>query len=63
MSKIDLEQPSKQEDFRRELYFFAPPKRTTSERDELKNKVEGMMIWNETLNKIQYFDGTNWITI
>ncbi|MGB6293924.1 MAG: GEVED domain-containing protein, partial [Vibrio anguillarum] len=33
---------------------------TTTERDAMPNKVEGMIIYNTTLNCLQLYDGTQW---
>jgi hypothetical protein len=60
---LNLDQPSRQEDFRRNLYYFAPPKMTTAERDEMKDLVTGMIILNTTTTKLEWWDGTNWVTI
>jgi len=39
---------------------FIPPKLTTAERDAI-TAVEGMFIYNTTLNTYQGFNGTNWL--
>jgi hypothetical protein len=42
---------------------FLPPRLTTTQRDAITNKVEGLTIWN-TLNKqLEVYDGSYWVNM
>jgi hypothetical protein len=47
------------------VFFFQPPRYTTTERDAIKGEVDGMIILNKTLNKLQWYNivSGNWETI
>ena len=40
--------------------YFAPPSLTTSERNSASNLVAGAMIYNEDLNRLEYYNGSAW---
>ena len=42
---------------------FLPPRLTTTQRDEINGGVisEGLIVYNTTLNLLQFFDSSNWI--
>lgn len=44
------------------LELFRAPQMTSTERDELKNPKNGMLIWNETTSKLQVYTGS-WIDL
>ena len=37
-----------------------PPKMTTTERDAISNKSAGELLYNETTNKLQCYNGSTW---
>ncbi len=47
------------------VFFFQAPRYTTDERDALVGLVEGMIILNTTLNKLQWYNLTDeiWETV
>lgn len=42
---------------------FLPPRMTTSQRDEIKTPVAGLIIFNTDVKKHQGFDGTTWFNL
>ena len=42
---------------------FLPPRLTTSQRDNIINPAQGLMIYNTTVNKMQTFNGSIWETL
>lgn len=56
---------SKQTEIReREIvFFFQAPRYTTTERTALVGLVQGQIILNTTLNKLQWYNGAAWETI
>ena len=40
--------------------YFAPPSLTTTERNNASNLVAGAMIYNETLGRLEYYNGSAW---
>ena len=41
---------------------FLPPRMTVSERNNINSPVAGLMIWNSTLNRLDIYDGSFWVT-
>lgn len=39
---------------------FLPPKMTTTERDAIASPVAGLMLYNSTTNKLNFYNGTAW---
>lgn len=62
MPQVNLQEPSYQEQYRRILNHGAMPKMTTTERDAIREPVEGAIIWNETKSLFEFYTGTEWIT-
>jgi hypothetical protein len=42
---------------------FLPPRMTTTQRDAITSPPEGLEIYNSTLKKKQFFNGTSWETV
>ena len=40
---------------------FLPPRMSTSERDSISSASEGLLLFNSTTKKMNYFDGTLWV--
>lgn len=40
---------------------FLPPRMTTAQRDALSPKTEGLMIYNSSVNIMQYWNGSTWV--
>ena len=40
--------------------FFHPPSLTTTERNNATTMTAGSMIWNETANRLEYYNGSAW---
>ena len=40
-----------------------PPRMTTTQRDAISSPVAGLMIYCTSVNDLQYYNGTNWISI
>lgn len=40
---------------------FLPPRLTTAQRDAINPKPEGLMIYNATVNIMQYWNGSTWV--
>ena len=40
--------------------FFNPPSLTTTERNNATTMTAGSMIWNETANRLEYYNGSAW---
>ena len=40
--------------------YLAPPSLTTTERNNATNLVAGAMIWNESANRIEIYNGSAW---
>ena len=40
---------------------FLPPRMTTSQRDAISNPPEGLMIYNMSTHKMNYYDGSKWV--
>jgi hypothetical protein len=40
---------------------FLPPRMTTAQRDLIATPAEGLMIYNTSTNKPNFFDGTSWV--
>ena len=45
------------------LRFMILPKVTTTERNNLTGLESGVFIYNETLNKLQIYNGSAWETV
>lgn len=45
------------------LELFQAPSYTTTERDALKNPKAGMVIYNSTTSKINFYNGSAWAAI
>lgn len=45
------------------VFFFQAPRYTTTERNALVGLVQGMIILNTTLNKLQWYNGAAWETV
>jgi len=39
---------------------FLPPRMTTTQRDAISNPPAGLMIYNTTTNKLNFYNGTAW---
>ncbi len=44
------------------LLRFIAPSYTTAERDAISEPKAGMIIFNTTVNKLNVYDGSNWVT-
>ncbi len=42
---------------------FLPPRMTTTERNLIATPAEGLMIYNTSTKRINFFDGTDWIVL
>lgn len=42
---------------------FLPPQMTETQRNGIANPAEGLIIYNETIDCLEFFDGTNWINL
>jgi hypothetical protein len=42
---------------------FLPPRMTTTQRNAITNKVEGLTIWNTTNKQLEVYDGSYWINM
>ena len=42
---------------------FLPPRMTTTQRDAITNKVEGLTIWNKTNKQLEVYDGSHWFNM
>jgi hypothetical protein len=40
---------------------FLPPRLTATERDAIANPAQGLIIYNTTLNSVEFFNGVRWI--
>ncbi len=40
-----------------------PPRLSTTERDAIQTPVAGLVIYNSSINKLQYFNGTTWSNV
>ena len=40
-----------------------PPKATTTERNNFTSLVSGAMIYNTSINKLQFYNGSAWETV
>ncbi|WBV56460.1 hypothetical protein PFY10_19935 [Chryseobacterium daecheongense] len=40
---------------------FLPPRMTTVQRDAIASKTQGLMIYNTSVNIMQYYNGTAWV--
>ena len=58
---LNLTTPSRQRQYRRCLNYFAPLPYTTTERDTLRDKIAGMIIWNTDTTQFEHWDGSSWI--
>jgi len=39
---------------------FLPPRLTTTQRDNISSPATGLMIYNTTSDKLNFYNGTNW---
>ena len=42
---------------------FLPPRLTTSQRDLIQNPATGLTLYNTTVNAMQYYNGSAWVSI
>lgn len=42
---------------------FLPPRMLESERDAITNPASGLLIYNSTSNKLNYYNGTSWLNV
>lgn len=42
---------------------FLPPRMTTAQRDAITIPTVGLLIYNTTINQINYYNGTTWLTV
>jgi len=40
---------------------FLPPRVTTAQRDAISSKIAGLLIYNSSTNKMEYWNGTQWM--
>lgn len=39
---------------------FLPPRMTTTQRDAISTPATGLMVYNTTTNKLNFYNGTTW---